>query len=88
MTRREKWELVLTAELERWSAKAWPQLLTDLTDGNVAYEVTWNSEVFQVEVDLLEDTPAYLNVCVAVDDESLLGSVRAACRNFIVKKTN
>lgn len=87
MNRREQWEAVLAAEVERWSAKRWSSILADLRDGcNIAYEVVKDSKTFQVEVDLLENTPEYLNISVAVDDGSLPQSIHPASRSFLCPK--
>ena len=56
MTHREEWDRVLALEVEQWAAKPWPQVLSDLADGNVAYEVVHGSKSYQVEADLLENT--------------------------------
>ena len=87
MSRRDEWNQVLAIELERWSAKPWSQLRTDLGDGNVTYEVVVASKTYQVEVDLLEDTQTYLHVSVAVDDGTLPEAIAPASRSLIVKKT-
>ncbi len=68
MSRRDEWNRVLAIELQRWNTKPWSRLRAELEDGNVAYEVVVDSKTYQVEVDLLEDTQAYLHVSVAVDD--------------------
>ena len=86
MTRRQEWDRVLTEELERWAAKPWPQVLADIEDGNVAYEVIWDSKTYQVEADLLENIQEYLHVSIAVDDGSLPESICPAFRSFICKK--
>ncbi len=88
MTRRNTWNLVLALELEQWEAKPWPQLLHDLVDGNIAYEVTHDSKTYQVEADLVEDTPDFVHVCVAVDDGSLPESISPAFKSFVRKKSN
>ena len=88
MTRRENWNRVLALELEQWAAKPWPHLLHDLADGNVAYEVVHDSKIYQVEADLLENTPEYVHVSVAVDDGSLPASIFPASKSFICKKND
>jgi hypothetical protein len=87
MSRREEWDTVLGLELDRWAAKPWPELVSALERGNLAYEVVFGSKAYQLEVDLLEDTERYLHVCIAVDDGSLPGSVRPATRSFICLKS-
>lgn len=86
MTRRQEWDWVLAEELERWAAKPWPKVLVDIEDGNLAYEVVWDSKTYQVEADLLENTDEYLHVSLAVDDGSLPESIRPASRSFIYRK--
>ena len=54
----------------------------------MAYEVVVDSKTYQVEVDLLEDTQAYLHVSVSVDDGTLPAAIVPASRSFIVKKTS
>ena len=88
MSCRDEWNLVLALECEQWEAKPWPQVLHDLADGNVAYEVIYDSKTYQVEADLLEDTPEYLHVSVAVDDGSLPESIRPASKSLIRRKSN
>jgi hypothetical protein len=88
MTPREEWNRVPVVELEQWTAKPWPQLLRDMADGNVAYEVAHDSKTYQVEAYLLENTPEYLHVSVAVDEGSLPESIRPASKSFICRKTN
>ena len=88
MNRREEWNRVLALEFEQWAAKPWHQLLHDLADGNVAYEVAHDSKRYQVEADLLENTTEYLHVSVAVDDGSLPESIHPASKSFICRKTN
>jgi hypothetical protein len=86
MTRRQEWDRLLAEELERWAAKPWPKVLADIEDGNLAYEVVWDSKTYQVEADLLENTDEYLHVSLAVDDGSLPESIRPASRSFIYRK--
>ncbi len=86
MTRRDEWNRVLAIELERWKAKPCSRLRADLGDGNVAYEVVVDSKTYQVEVDLLEESQAYLHVSVAVDDGTLSPAIVPASRTFIAKK--
>jgi hypothetical protein len=85
MSRRQEWQKVLDAEVQRWSAKSCAQLIAELGDVR-AYEVELDSKTYQVEVDLLEDTETYLHVVVAVDDGSLPASFRPATQSFIREK--
>ena len=74
MKRRDWWRKVLEAEVQRWSALSAEELLTKLRDIEV-YEITLEGKPYQVEVELLEDTPEYVQVMVAVDDGSLPASM-------------
>ncbi len=85
MSRREEWRKVLDAEVERWSAKRYEQLVTELRELQT-YEVEFESKTYQVEVQLLENTADYLNVVVAVDDGSLPASIVPVTHNFICRK--
>jgi hypothetical protein len=50
------------------------------------YEVVAQSKQYQIEVELLEDTPEYLLVSIAVDDGSLPGSIRPESETFLCRK--
>ena len=52
----------------------WEKLVSELADEQ-NYEVTIESQRYQVEVQLLENTDGYVHVIVSVDD----GSFWAAC---------
>ena len=79
---RKDWQPVLDAELKRWSAMSWEQLVAALADDQ-CYEVEFDSKKYQVEVELLENTDKYINVIVAVDDGTLPASIRPLCTNFV-----
>lgn len=85
MSRRDEWRKVLDSEVERWSSRSSEQLAADLRELQV-YEVELDSKKYQVEVEILENTAAYLNVIVSVDDGSLPASLRPESRTFIVRK--
>lgn len=59
----------LRRKLERWSAKPFATLIAKLTDV-AAYQVD-GPEPYQVEVQLLEQTPGYVHISIAVDDGGL-----------------
>ena len=82
MKRRDRWHTVLDAEIKRWSAKSCDELRAELKDG-AEYEVQFDSVTHQVEVEILEDTAAYVHVSVAVDDGSLPASIFPASESFI-----
>ena len=87
MSRRDEWRKVLDSEIGRWSVKSCEQLIAELRDGQV-YEVELDAKTYQVEVELLENTPTHLRVLVAVDDGSLPASIRPETRLFIREKTD
>ncbi len=60
-------------------------LLTELRNRNV-YEVVAESKHYQVEAVLLEDTPEYLHISIAVDDGSLPASIYPESESFIRRK--
>lgn len=80
--RRKRWAPVLEAETKRWSAKSCAQLAAELTNEQ-AYEVEFESRQYQVEVQLLENTPKYLHVLVSVDDGSLPASISPLSTSFL-----
>ena len=61
------------------------QLTDELRDVQ-PYEVEIDSKVYQVEVELLENTESYLLVMVAVDDGSLPASIFPVSQTFICRK--
>jgi hypothetical protein len=79
---RKRWAPVLEQETKRWSAKSWAQLVQELSEVQ-AYEVEVESRRYQVEVELLENTPRYVHVAVAVDDGSLPASFRPLTTTFL-----
>ena len=86
MDRREQWRRVLQTELIRWSSMSSDELLAQVRSQEV-YEVVADSKRYQVEVQLLEDTPEYLHVSIAVDDGSLPGSIRPEASSFLCQKS-
>lgn len=86
MKRRERWHKVLQAEVARWSSKTCDQLRAELKDSK-EYEVEFESVIHQVEVELLENTAAYVHVSVAVDDGTLPASICPASTSFIRRDT-
>ena len=86
MSRRDAWRKILDAEVARWSEKSYDALRAELRDSQI-YEVTSESQSFQVEVELLENNDAYLHVLVAVDDGSVPESFLPVSRSFICRKS-
>ena len=85
MSRRKEWQPVLDAEVKRWSALSAAQLVSELPEGK-AYEVQFESKSYQVEVEILENTPEYVNVSISVDDGTLPASIFPLGHIFIRKK--
>jgi hypothetical protein len=83
--RREEWQKVLDSEVKRWSDMSCAQLVAELQSVH-AYQVEFDSRLYQVEVELLEDTEEYLHVMVAVDDGRLPGSISPLAHCFIRQK--
>ena len=73
----------LDREVELWCRKDYRTLLKELKDV-VAYEGSDVSSKYQVEVQLLESTPEYVHVMVAVDDGTLFRSFKPLSWSFIV----
>jgi hypothetical protein len=83
--RREQWRPVLDAELKRWRAKSSEQLLAELRDQQ-AYEIEFENKMYQVEVEILENTEKYVHVLVAVDDGTLPAALLPLSSSFIREK--
>jgi hypothetical protein len=83
--RREQWRPVLDAELKRWRAKSSEQLLAELRDEQ-AYEIEFENKMYQVEVEILENTEKYVHVLVAVDDGTLPAAILPLSSSFIREK--
>lgn len=73
-------------EVSRWSSKSLEQLIDELREASV-YTVEAESKLYHIEVQLLENTGAYVHVAVSVDDGSLPGSVMPVTEGFIVQKS-
>ena len=76
---------MLDSEVQRWSSKSCEQLVYELRHLQT-YEVERDSRTYQVEVEILEDTAAYVHVMVAVDDGSLPASLVPLTRTFVSSK--
>jgi hypothetical protein len=86
MSRRAEWRRVLDAETNRWSLMSCECLIAELHDVR-AYVVEVDSKQYQVEVQLMENTNAYVHVLVAVDDGSLPWSIVPLTKTFICQKS-
>jgi len=85
LKRREQWRPVLDAELKRWGAKSSEQLLAELEEGQ-AYEIEFENKMYQVEVEIVENTEKYVHVLVAVDDGTLPAAILPLSASFIREK--
>ena len=61
-------------------------VLAELRTRDVYEVVAEESKQYQVEVVLLEDTPEYLHMSIAVDDGSLPASMRPESESFLCRK--
>ena len=86
MSPRTEWQGILDAETKRWSSMSCDHLIAALRDVR-AYEIEVDSKQYQVEVQLLENTNAYVHVQVVVDDGSLPGSIVPLPKSFICQKS-
>ena len=85
-SRREDMERILNAESERWSSMSSEQLIAELRELQ-AYQVEDGNQKYQIEVELLENTDAYVHVMVAADDGRLPFSISPLTQTFIRQKT-
>jgi hypothetical protein len=85
VSRKAEWQKVLDAEMKRWSAMSWEQLIAELREVRT-YEVEVEAKRYQVEVELLENTDQYVHVMVAVDDGSLPASIFPSTNSFVCYK--
>jgi hypothetical protein len=85
-SRREGMERVLNAESERWSSMSVEQVIAELRESQ-NYQVTVDAQIYQFEVDLLENTDKYVHVAVSVDDGRFLSSINPLTKGFIKQKS-
>jgi len=85
MKRRNGWRPVLDQEINRWSQKSYDELRAELSDIQ-NYQIEFESKAYQVEVELLENTPDYVHVDVRVDDGSLPWSIAPLSADFVQKR--
>jgi hypothetical protein len=85
MRNREQMRTILQNQIQLWSAKPLGQRLADLKEVQ-NYQVVADSVVYQIEVDLLENTEEYVHVGIAVDDGLLPSSIFPVSDSFILKK--
>jgi hypothetical protein len=83
---REDMERVLSSESERWSSMYPEQLTAELRESQ-NYQVTVSSQIYQFEVDLLENTDAYVHVAISVHDGRLPYSIKPLSHSFIKQKS-
>jgi hypothetical protein len=86
MSRRDSWRPVLDSELRKWSAMTCDQLAGELTELQ-AYTVVFDGIEYQVEVEILEDAPAYMHIIVSVDDGTLPASLFPLSESFITSRS-
>jgi hypothetical protein len=88
VTRREQCRPVLEAEVKRWSAMPWEQLVSELADerNDQDYQLQVDSTTYQVEVTLAENTDTYVFVVISVDDGSFWAACNPLSKGFRVEK--
>jgi len=86
MSPQAEWQGVLDAETKWWSSMSCERLIAELHDVR-AYVVEVDSKRYQVEVELMEHTNAYVHVQVGVDDGSFPGSIVPLTKSFICQKS-
>lgn len=69
----------------KWSKKTCDDLISELRETQ-AYQVEFESKLYQVEVVLLENTGEYVHVMIAVDDGSLPASILPSTDSFLRQK--
>ena len=82
--RRDSWRPVLEAEVKKWSAMSYDQVISRLNDEQ-CYELQFRGGTYQVEVAMLEKTETYIHVGVSVDDGSLPASLQPVASSFIIR---
>jgi hypothetical protein len=85
MKRREQWRPVLDAEVKKWSAKSYAELVAELPDER-AYEIEFEGRNHQVEVRILQNTDKHILVIVSVDDGSIPASFSPLSSTFVREK--
>ena len=80
--RRRQWRHVLETEMTRWSGMTAGELIEALRELQ-NYEIEFEGKIFQVEVQLLENTERYVHVGLAVDDGALPRAIVPASDSFI-----
>jgi hypothetical protein len=82
---RDQWRPVLEAEIKRWSEMPLDQLVSTLAKVQ-AYEVQFESKIYQIEVELLENTDSLVHVGISVDDGHFWRAMRPLSTSFIRDK--
>ncbi len=86
MSRREELRKVLHREVKRWAAMSCGQLLSELHDPVIEYQVEFEAAMYHVKVVLLENREEYLHVIVFADDGHLAAGTHSLNYAFIRRK--
>jgi hypothetical protein len=78
-------EPILEAEIKEWSAKSCDELLAELSGGS-CYPATFGTKTFQCEVQIVENTDAFLRLAILIDDGTEWGALKPFGGDFIVQK--
>lgn len=85
MANRAELRRALEDEVRRWSAISYSRIHEEIRNRGI-YQIASDSEEFQVEVILLEDTETYWHVGLSIDDGRLLTAMRPVCDSFVNRK--
>ncbi len=85
LSRKEKCRPALEAEVARWLAMPWEQIVAELAEVK-AYETTVDGRTYQIEVELLENTDAYVHVIVCADDGTFPSGYSPLSASFVLDK--
>ena len=69
MRKREKLRDILVAEISRWSAMPYDELISQL-QSECVYQVESESTQFHLDVQVLENTDEYVHVMVGIHDST------------------
>jgi hypothetical protein len=85
MRKRDKLREILAAEISRWSAMPYDELILQL-QGECVYQVESESTQFHLDVQVLENTDEYVHVMVGIHDGSFWGFISPLSDSFITRK--
>jgi hypothetical protein len=87
MNRKEQLRPVLDAELRRWIVKSCEELIAEVAKVQT-YNVAFEGNKYQVEVQMLENAANYVHVGISVDDGRFPAAFAPLSASFITQKAN